>query len=177
MPISRPQPGEYAPYYDTYFRQLPPDATDLLGLLRAQPAALRRLLGGLSDADATAPTAPGKWSVKQILTHLLDTERVFAYRALALARGEQQPLTGFEQDDYVAAADANARSLPELLTEHAAQRAATVALLAGLPEAAHTRTGTTAGTSGVSVRALAWVIAAHEIHHQRLLAALYPARG
>ncbi len=168
--ISRPLPGEYAPYYETYFARLPPEG-ELLPLLREQPAALRHLLTGTTDAEAGQPFAPGKWTLKQVVTHLIDSERVFAYRAMAIARGEQQPLPGFEQDDYVASSGANDRSLTDLLAEHAAQRASTVALLAGLPTVAHARTGTTSNTPGVSVRAIAWVIAAHEAHHHYLLAA------
>ncbi len=174
MLIPRPVPGEYAPYYETYFARLPATATDLLALLREQPATLRHLLTGTTDTAAAQPTAPGKWSRKEVLIHLIDTERVFAYRALAIARGETHPLPAFEQDDYVRTAGANARPLPDLLSEHAAQRAATVALLAGLPPGAYERVGT-ASSQRVSVRALAWVIAAHEAHHQYLLAALRSA--
>ena len=174
--IPRPLPGEYAPYYETYFAQLPATG-ELLPLLREQPAALRHLLTGTTDAEAGQPTAPGKWSLKQIVTHLIDCDRIFAYRALAIARGEQQPLPGFDQDAYVADSGANDRNIADLLVEHATQRAATVALLAGLPAAAHLNTGT-ASTHPASVRALAWVIAAHEIHHHRLLAAArYRAPG
>ena len=166
--ISRPLLDEYAPYYHTYVGKLPAEG-ELLPLLREQPAALRHLLIGFTDAEAGQPTAPGKWSIKQIVAHMIDTERVFAYRALAFARGEQQPLPGFDQDEYVALADSNDRALTDLLAEHAAQRAATVALLAGLPEASHVRTGTANGQR-VSVRALAWITAGHEIHHHNLLA-------
>ncbi len=169
--ILRPVSGEYAPYFDTYFVQLPADpALELLPLLREQPAALRHLLTGTTDAEATAPTAPGKWSIKQILTHLIDCERVFAYRTLAIARGEQQPLPSFDQDAYVAASSANERTVIDLLAEHAAQRTGTLAMLAGLPAAALARIGTVSGRPGVSARAMAWVIAAHELHHHRLLA-------
>lgn len=168
--IARPLSGEYAPYYETYFARLPATG-ELLPLLREQPAALRHLLTGTTEAEAGQPFAPGKWTVKQVLTHMIDTERVFAYRAMCIARGEQQPLPGFEQDEYVALSGAADRRLADLLIEHAAQRAATVALLAGLPPEAHTRTGTASNFPGVSVRAIAWVIAAHEAHHHHLLAA------
>jgi len=172
-PITRPVAGEYAPYYETYFAQLPAGA-DLLTLLREQPAALRHILTGVTDQEAGQPTAPGKWSIKQILSHLVDCERVFAYRALAIARGEQQPLPGFDQDDYVRQAHVD-RPVTELLAEHAAQRAATLALLQGLAPDAFQRKGTAAGQP-VSVRALAWVIAAHEEHHHQLLRRhLHPA--
>jgi uncharacterized damage-inducible protein DinB len=171
--ITRPLPGEYAPYYDGYFRQLPA-GEELLPLLQAQPAALAELLVYLTDAQATHPLAPGKWSVKQVLIHLIDCERVFAYRALAIARGEQQALPSFEQDDYVANAHVASRSVADLLAEHAAQRAATIALLAGISPTVHAATGTVAGRP-VSVRALAWVIAAHETHHYRLFLAQLPA--
>lgn len=166
--IPRPAPGEYAPYYETYLGKLTPDQTDLLGMLREQPARLRHLLAGVNDAEATQASAPGKWSLKQILIHIIDTERVFAYRTLALARGEQNPLLSFEQDDYVANADVAHRPLSDLLAEHAAQRTATVALLQGLSAEAFARTGTVAGHLATA-RALAWIITAHEEHHHRLL--------
>ncbi len=167
--FSRPEPGEYAPYYDTYFAQLPATG-DLLPILRAQPAALHNLLAPVTDEAAGQPTAPGKWSIKEVLIHLIDCERVFAYRALAIARGEQQPLPGFDQDAYVANTQANARSLSDLLAEYTAQRTATVALLSNLPPDTDTRTGTASGHR-TSVRALGWVIAAHEFHHYHLLVA------
>lgn len=167
--IPRPLPGEYAVYFETYLGKLAADQTDLLALLREQPAQLAAQLAGVTNEAALRPTGPGKWSLKQILIHLIDTERVFAYRTLAVARGEQTPLPSFEQDDYVAAAAVATRSVADLLAEHATQRAATVALLHGLTEAAYTRTGTVSGHRPTSVRALAWIIAAHEAHHHRLL--------
>jgi uncharacterized damage-inducible protein DinB len=171
----RPAPGEYAPYYENYFSKLPIEG-ELLPILQAQPAALHQLLATISDADASQPTAPGKWSIKQVLIHLVDCERVFAYRALAIARGEQQPLPGFDQDDYVAKADADTRPLAELLAEHTVQRTATIALLKGLPIGSDTRMGTASGHR-VSVRALGWVIAAHEFHHDHLLRAHFDSKA
>jgi uncharacterized damage-inducible protein DinB len=173
--FSRPEPGEYAPYYDTYFAQLPATG-DLLSILRAQPAALHHLLAPVTDTVAGQPTAPGKWSIKEVLLHLIDCERVFAYRALAIARGEQQPLPGFDQDAYVVTSQANARSLSDLLAEYTAQRTASVELLRHLPSNADTRTGTASGHR-VSVRALGWVIAAHEFHHYHLLIAHFASHA
>lgn len=170
MTIERPAPTEYAPYYERYLSLMSPDA-DLLALLREQPASLRHILTGLTDPEATQPPAPVKWSIKQVLIHLIDCERVFAYRALAIARGEEQPLPNFEQDDYVAASEVQTRPLLDIVQEHAAQRAATLALAQSLSSTALARMGTAAGQP-VSTRALLWIIAAHEYHHQQLLAQL-----
>jgi hypothetical protein len=125
-------------------------------------------LQALDDAAARHAYAPGRWTVKEVIGHIADTERVMAYRALRIARGDRTPLPGFEQDPYVAVAELNDRPLPELLAELAAVRAATVALFTGIPTAAWTRMGT-ASDAPCSVRALAYIIAGHELHHRALL--------
>src|SRR3990170_6999531 len=95
----RPDPAEYAAYYHRYV-SLVPDG-DIVALLAGQIGDTVTLVGGLSDEKARRPYAPGKWSVKQVVGHLIDSERVFAYRAMRIARGDRTPLAGFEQDDYV----------------------------------------------------------------------------
>ena len=166
--IPFPDPAEYAPYFGRYLQLLDP-AADVLATLRAQPAALRHIFVGLTDAEATAHPAPGKWSLKESLIHLIDTERVFAYRALAVARGEHQPLLPFDQDAWTAASDVQARPFADLLAEYATQRAGTLALLAGFSEAALARPGTANGHP-TTARALAWILAGHDEHHQRAFA-------
>ncbi|MBC8085249.1 MAG: DinB family protein, partial [Hymenobacter sp.] len=113
--LFRPAATEYNPFYAAYIR-LVPEGTDPLAQLRQQLPELRRLVGSLTDEQARFAYAPGKWSLKEMLVHVIDTERIFAYRALRIARGDQQPLAGFEQDDYVPASGANARTLASILS-------------------------------------------------------------
>lgn len=162
--ITRPDASEYAPYFETYVSLA--GEGSILGKLSANP--IEEALTGLSDGVAEVPPAPGKWSRKQVLGHVIETERVMAYRALRVARGDETPLPGFDQDLFVANAGFNARTLASLLEEMQIVRAATLALFRGLPAEAWTRTGIASGKP-ISVRALAWIIAGHELHHVRLL--------
>jgi uncharacterized protein (TIGR03083 family) len=164
--LSRPDDTEYAAFYVNYISRVPDGP--ILDFLARQPAEYRRLLENISDSDAAAPTAPGKWSVKQVLGHLSDTERVMSYRALRFARGDAKELQGFEQDDYVREAESNSRGLEDLLAEFESVRKATVALLASLPAGAETRAGVANGNR-VTVRALAYIAAGHAQHHYELL--------
>ncbi len=166
--FSRPDGTEHNPYYSKYIDRVPEG--NLLDFLARQPGDFRRLLANTPDANATAAPAPGKWSVKQVLGHVCDTERVMTYRALCFARGEQQALPGFEQDDYARQADSNARKLEDLLAEFESIRKATVALFSSLPHGADMRRGVASG-SPVSVRALAYIAAGHAQHHYELLKA------
>jgi hypothetical protein len=169
--IQRPSPGEYAPYYERYVAAVPEG--ELLGMLAAQLAATRALYGRIGEERAGLSPAPGKWSPKDVLLHVADTERVMAYRALRIARGDATPLPGFEQDDYARVAGASARTVADLLDELSAVREATIALLRALPAGSLERRGTASGYA-VSVRGLAYIIAGHELHHQRLLGEAHP---
>lgn len=176
--IARPNPADYNPYYETYIR-LVPDGQDPLAQLRQQSAALTTLLADLTDEQAHFRYAPGKWSIKEALVHIIDTERIFAYRTLRIARGDQTPLPGFEQNDYVPASGADARPLADIWREYHAVRAATLALFESLPVDAVARVGT-ASDSPTSVRALAYMLPGHEAHHmmifrERYLPGLPPA--
>jgi uncharacterized damage-inducible protein DinB len=130
------------------------------------------ILFSVADDEAITPYAPGKWTVKQVLGHIIDAERIFSYRALRIARDDNTPLPGFEQDDYVANADFNSLSLTELLQEYSAVRRATILLFRHLPADAWTRRGT-ASDNEVTVRALAYIIAGHDQHHYRILCERY----
>jgi uncharacterized damage-inducible protein DinB len=163
MMLPRPQPDEYAPYYGRYVQQIP-EGSDIFALLSSQPDELRTLLQSVSDAQANVRPAPGEWSVKEVIGHICDAERIFAYRALRIARGDTKPLAGFEQDDYVRATDFNARSLPDLIEEFTFQRRANVLCFKPLTEAETLRRGT-ASDSPVSVRALLYMMGGHVIHH------------
>jgi hypothetical protein len=167
---SRPTVEECSPYYFTYI-QLVPDG-DIVDTLQAQHADIHALLKHVTDAHAAASPAPTEWSIKQVVAHLSDTERLFAFRALWFARGEQTALPGMEPNPWVAITDANARALSDLLTEFDQVRAASLSLFANLDSAAWKRRGSASGNV-ISVRALAWIIAGHERHHNRSLREQY----
>ena len=164
--ISRPADNEYAPFYANYISKVPNG--DVLNFMELQPDEFYGLINDLTDEQAMQPTAPGKWSVKQVLGHLCDTERIMGYRALRFARADKTEIEGFEQDDFVAAANSNARSATELLAELKSVRGATLSLLESLTAAEAERSGVANGKS-ISVRALAYVIAGHAQHHLELM--------
>jgi len=164
--ISRPADNEYTPFYAVYISKVPDG--DLLNFMELQPDEFNGLINDLTDERAIEPPAPGKWSVKQVLGHLCDTERIMGYRALRFARGDKTEIEGFEQDEYVVAAHSNARSTSELLAELKSVRGATLSLLESLTTAELERSGTANGKP-ISVRALAYVIAGHAQHHLGLL--------
>jgi hypothetical protein len=167
--IPKPQPDEHVEYYARYIKLVGEDA---LGALRAQSASTPRLLSGLSEAQAMHRYAPGKWSVKEVVGHIIDGERVFSYRALRIARADTTPLPGFDENAWVPAGHFDRRSMPDLVSDYQTQRAATVALFSSFDDEALTRRGT-ANDSPISVRALAHIIAGHELHHVGLLRERY----
>ncbi len=167
--ILPPEPGEYAPYYQKYVDQV---SDDIVGRLESQHASTHALLEHLTEQQAMHRYAPGKWSVKEVIGHLIDAERVFAYRALRFARADATELPGFDENAWVPEGRFDARSIGDLAAEFAAVRAATLALYHGLPESTHTRRGVANGNP-MSVRALAMIIAGHEAHHVALLRERY----
>jgi hypothetical protein len=167
---ARPQPGEYAAYYEKYVSLIPGDA--ILNILERQSQETAALLSDRKEAEGDLRYGPGKWSVKEVLGHVIDAERVFAYRALRVARNDKTPMEGFEQDDYVKYGPFGQCSLPALVEEFVSVRNATLTLFRGLNEAAWTRRGV-ANKNEVSVRALAYIIAGHELHHRRILQEKY----
>ncbi len=168
--IARPQAGEYAPYYDRYISLVQGD--DILNTLDQQRRQMLLLLSGRDEEDGNFRYAPEKWSAKEVLGHVCDTERIFAYRALRIARADATPLEGFEQDDYVRNGGFAQRSIGDLVEDFIAVRRATLSLLRDLDEAAWTRRGV-ANKNEVSVRALVYIIAGHELHHRRILEEKY----
>jgi hypothetical protein len=166
----RPAVDEHPPYYAQYIEKVP--AGDVVALLGQQIERTRNLLAPLTDAQARFRYAEGKWSPKEIIGHLADAERVFSYRLLTFARGDAGPLPGFDENAYVPASEIDRLPLGQVVDELARVRAATIALLEGLPDAAWGRVGTANGKP-ITVRALAWIIAGHEIHHARVLAERY----
>lgn len=172
--IPRPAAGEYHAVYDRYLARL--DGDDALAALRRAAVETPRRLAGLDEARALSRYAPGKWSVKEVVGHVADAERVFACRALRIARADATPLPGFDENAYVPAGGFDARPLASIVDEFRAVRAATLALFDGLDAAAAARLGTASGAR-VSVRALAWIIAAHEHHHLAILRERYGIGG
>lgn len=170
MTQKAPAPTEYAPYYAKYI-QLVPDG-DLLGMMAAQARDYERLLTPLSDEQADFRYAPDKWSIKETLGHVIDAERIFTYRILRFARADQTPLSGFEQDDYVRASNAVTRKLSDLLDEFASVRKSTITLLHSLDDKAWLRRGVASGKE-ISVLALAFIVAGHALHHQRIFEEKY----
>lgn len=168
--VARPDTTEYAPFYGTYVTKVPEG--DLLTILEEQRRDTQGLLENLTDARALHRYAPGKWSIKEVVGHITDAERIFAYRALRIARGDETPLPGFDENAYALAAHFDGRPLPELAAELDAVRRSTLALLRGFPGYAWIRRGT-ASNYGVSVRAIAYIIAGHERHHVMILRERY----
>jgi hypothetical protein len=163
---TRPESGEYADFYAKYIAMVATD--DVVATLDAQRLQMSLLFAGRSERDGNFRYAPEKWTVKEVLGHLSDAERIFAYRALRIARGDQTPMSGFEEKDYVRAASFGARSLADLAEEFGHVRNATLALMRSLGADAWTRRGV-ANKNEVTVRALAFIIAGHELHHRRIL--------
>jgi hypothetical protein len=172
----RPPAGEYAPYYERYISLVPEG--NILETIEQQRRDTILLLSCRREQDGDFRYALDKWSVKEVVGHVNDSERIFAYRALRISRNDATPVEGFEQDDYVRNAPFATSTLPDLIEDFIAVRRATVSLLRNLDEAMWLRRGV-ANKNEVSVRALAWTIAGHELHHRRILEEKYfsKARG
>jgi hypothetical protein len=168
--LGRPAASEYAPYYDRYISLVPGD--DIVVALEQQLSTTMALLSGKSEADGDFRYAPDKWKVKEVLGHMSDTERIFAYRALRIARNDGTPMEWYEQDDYVRSGPFARVRLLELVNEFRDVRHATLSLLRLLDGEAWARRGI-ANKNEVSVRALAYTIAGHELHHRRILEERY----
>jgi hypothetical protein len=171
----KPDETEYLPYYGKYI-SLVPDV-EILSQMSKQAEDTLALLHSIPESQGGFRYAPGKWSIRELVGHLIDTERIFAYRALRFSRNDRTPLTGYEQDDYVLNASFNDYPLNDLAAEFESVRRSTVFLFKHLNEQAWTRRGI-ANESEASVRALAYIIAGHELHHMQILRDRYlPASG
>lgn len=164
---TRPDPSEYQTYFDRYIALVPDD--DVLDTLRSQLAATIALIRTL---DPNYSYSPGKWTVKQVVGHIIETERVMAYRALRISRGDKTPLPGFDQDLFVNGADYNNQSMDGLILELETVRNATLLQFRGNTEAMWAQIGT-ASDGPASARALAYIIAGHEIYHCKLFQEKY----
>jgi len=169
--MTRPSEGDYLPYYEKYINLVPTEA-DPREVLRSQTAEVQATLGALSEEQAMTAYAPGKWTIKQMLLHQIDTERVFAYRALRFARGDEQALAGFDENEYAENSGANQRTLASLLAEYAATRAATLALIDSFTEGQLQRSGSANGAR-ITVNALVYILPGHERHHLNIFQERY----
>ncbi|HQR37213.1 MAG TPA: DinB family protein [Blastocatellia bacterium] len=167
-----PEPTEYASYYGGYVSLVP--AGDIVETLASQLATVRELLASIDESKGAYRYAPGKWSIKELMGHIIDAERVFSFRALAFARGDEQPIPGMDQDPYVANGKFDDVPLRDLAEQFDHLRAANVLLFKGLPDEAWTRIGTASGNP-ISVRALAHILAGHVAHHISVLREKYLA--
>lgn len=168
--VGRPEPDEIPSPWLGYIKRVP--ELDPVMVCAAQIEETAAVLHGLSEQDAMHRYARGKWSVKEVVGHLADVERIMAYRALRIARGDATPLPGFDENAYVPVAQFDARSLADLVGELRTARAATLALLRSFDADAWRRRGTASGKP-VSVRALAYMIPGHERHHLEILRTRY----
>ena len=168
--MKRPEPTEYDAFYANYISQVP--GSDAVGVLEAQRVQMLQLFAGRSERDGSFRYAPGKWTVKEVLGHITDAERIFTYRALRIGRGDQTPLASFEQEDFVRNGDFGKRTLIGLVEEFAAVRGASLALFRSFQEEAWARRGV-ASQKEVTARALAFITAGHQIHHRTILEERY----
>ncbi|MEP6985704.1 MAG: DinB family protein [Chloroflexota bacterium] len=173
--IARPHADEFVPFYAGYVQRVP-ENSDIIALMSSQPDELQNLLKNVSDTQANAHPGPQEWSIKEVLGHICDAERVFAYRAMRIARADETPLAGFEQNSYVRATDFNTRNLQDLIDEFTFQRRANVLCFKALTEEETARTGTTSDNA-VSVRAILYIIVGHVMHHIESFKADYNLGG
>jgi hypothetical protein len=167
---SRPVAGEYPPYFEAYLREV--QEADPIAVMTAQISEVTAFFRGLPPGKADFAYAPDKWTVKEIIGHLADTERVMTYRALRVGRGDQTPLPGFDENAWMAPAQFRSRTLDSLVDEWIAVRRATISLFSSLPAGARLAVGT-ANNQPISVRTLAFVIPGHVRHHLRMVRERY----
>jgi len=166
----RPKENEYAPYYHTYVSKVPDG--EILTNLRHIHHETQELIANLSEEKGDYRYAEGKWTIKEVLMHLIDTEQVMAYRALRVARKDKTPMPGFDQNLFAESVDVSKRTLKSLAEEYAITRDLSHVMFRHFTPQAFERMGT-ASDNPVSVRALAYIIMGHEIHHRKVLMEKY----
>lgn len=166
----RPAATDHAPYFSRYIDLVPEE--DILRALEEQSSETQKLLAGIDEVRASYRYAEGKWSIKEVIGHVIDTERIMGYRALALARGETQPIPGFDENEYVRNAGFDSWRIGDLAESYALTRRSNVVLFRNLPREAWDRRGIVNGNP-VSVRALAYIIPGHERHHLNVVRERY----
>lgn len=170
--LQRPKESEYPEYYVPYVNSVPDG--NLLQLLKENLTKITELFENISEEDADFRYAPGKWSIKEVLCHMADTERVMSYRLLRIGRGDQTVLAGFDENDYVNGSQINRLPVKNILDDFVATRKATITLIANMPEVAWDNIGF-ANNSEVTAQAVAFIIAGHEIHHRKIIHERYLA--
>jgi hypothetical protein len=168
--MTRPEPSEYAPFFDRYIGKVPDG--DILETLSTQLDEFLDLLAGIGEERAGFRYAQGKWSIKELVGHVVDGERIFGSRALAIARGDETPLPSFDENAYVDRANFDARTLEDLSEEFESLRRSHLALFGSFGGEEWDRRGT-AGGNEFTVRAIAWTVAGHLIHHAEVLRERY----
>lgn len=167
---ARPEASEYAPFYHGYVTSVPDG--DIVALLRSSGSELLEALGRIPETRGGHRYGPDKWTIREVIGHVVDAERIFTYRALRVARGDRTPLASFEENEYVKTAGSDARTVASLTGELAAVRESTVRLFESLPDEAWGRSGVASGKD-VSLRALAYITTGHAMHHLRILRERY----
>jgi hypothetical protein len=170
--MNRPDKNEYASYYERYVSLV--KESDIVAALETQQLEFLEIFKEIAEEKGVFRYEAGKWSIKELIGHLIDGERIFAYRALRFARADKTPVEGFEQDDYIANADFDAIRLDDLIAEFSLLRQANILFFRNLSDEIWSRTGT-ASNAEVSVRALAYIMAGHVRHHLKILQARYLA--
>lgn len=168
--IAKASPSETASFYHRYLNQIPDE--DILGLLKHQAEEVKELFSNLSPEKQDFAYASGKWTLKELFGHMIDTERIMAYRTMCIARGETVSLPGFDENSYVDKAKFYTRELTNLIQEYYQQRQSNIALFASFDDEVLTQTGT-ANNSSVTVRGIISIIAAHEYHHLQIIKERY----
>lgn len=172
--LTRPAPGDYSDYFQGYIDRVPDG--DVMMTLSNQGERMAALLRATSEEKGNFCYAPGKWSVKRLALHITDGERMFCYRAMCLARGDQQPMPGFDENSYAEHDGSDKRSLASIISEYTSVRAATLTLFGGFGPAAWQRRGIANG-SPVTTASLPWIIAGHDLHHFSVLQERYGLRA
>jgi hypothetical protein len=166
----RPLQSDYHPHFETYVRLVPEG--DIYGILSNQLENTEALFGALPESKGNYRYAPGKWSIKEMLGHINDNERIMGYRLLRIGRGDLTPLSGYDQDDLMKGINFDAYTMEELIEDYSFIRRSTLSLIRGLPEEAWTRRGVVNGNESTPA-AWATIIAGHELHHLKVLKERY----
>lgn len=167
---TKPTNQEYPAYFQNYIDLVSEGCLE--ATLNTQLKNTTALLSGITETQANYRYASGKWTLKEVIGHIMDTERIMSYRLLRIARGDQTPLGGYDEDQYVKEASFHSRSLPDILEEFATVRRSTLSLVKGLSEEVWSRQGI-ANNNGISVSALSYIIAGHELHHIKIIKEKY----
>jgi hypothetical protein len=168
--MQRPKSNEYPPYYNRYVDLI--DGIDILVILEKQKQEMSNLLNSFGEEAAAYRYAPDKWSVKEVIGHIIDVERIFAYRALRFARNDKTPLPEFDQEDYIKSANFDSRTLIDIADEFRSVRESTLSMLFSFEDEIFNYEGTASGFK-FTVRAISYIIAGHEVHHRQVIRERY----